>query len=70
MAELTVGAGLPRGLVKLAVAKGAHADELARPSGIALASLEDQDNRIAMSHYIALMRAAKELTGDPGLALH
>jgi AraC-like DNA-binding protein len=70
MAELTVGAGLPRGLVKLAVAKGASADELARRSGIALSSLDDQDNRIAMSTYIALMRAAKELTGDPALALH
>ena len=59
MAELTVGAGLPRGLVKLAVAKGASADELSRRSGIALASLDDQDNRITMSSYIALMRAAK-----------
>jgi AraC-like DNA-binding protein len=70
MAELTVGAGLPRGLVRLAVVKGASADELARRSGIALSSLEDQDNRIAMPNYIALMRAAKELTGDPALALH
>ena len=70
MAELTVGAGLPRGLVKLAVAKGASADELARRSGITLSSLDDQDNRIAMSNYIALMRAAKELTGDPAIALH
>lgn len=67
---LTVGAGLPRGLVRLAVQKGADADELARRAGIALADLEDQDNRIAMDRYIALMRAAKELTGDPALALH
>lgn len=67
---LTVGAGLPRGLVKLAVAKGASADELARCAGIALGDLDDQDNRIPMSNYIALMRAAKDLTGDPALALH
>lgn len=67
---LTVGAGLPRGLVRLAVLKGANADELARRAGIALADLEDQDNRIAMDRYIVLMRAAKELTGDPALALH
>lgn len=67
---LTVGAGLPRGLVKLAVAKGADADELARRAGLALVDLEDQDNRIPMPNYIALMRAAKELTGDPALALH
>lgn len=67
---LTVGAGLARGLVRLAVAKGADASELARRSGIALADLEDQDNRVHMPCYIALMRAAKELTGDPALALH
>lgn len=70
MVELTVGAGLPRGLVKLAVARGADAKELASRSGIDLLSLEDQDNRIAMPNYIALMRAAKELTNDPALALH
>lgn len=70
MAELTVGAGLPRGLVKIAVTKGASADELARRSGIALADLDDQDNRIPIQSYITLMRAAKELTGDPALALH
>lgn len=67
---LTVGAGLPRGLVKLAVEKGVDAAELARRAGVALADLDDQDNRIAMDRYIALMRAAKELTGDPALALH
>jgi len=70
MAELTVGAGLPRGLVKIAVAKGASAAELAQRAGIALADLEDQDNRIPIQNYIALVRAAKELTGDPALALH
>lgn len=67
---LTVGAGLPRGLVRLAVAKGADAGELVRRAGISLAELEDQDNRIAMPNYVALMRAAKEMTGDPALALH
>ena len=70
MAELTVGAGLPSGLVKIAIAKGASADELARRSGIALVDLDDQDNRIPIASYVALMRAAKELTGDPALALH
>lgn len=70
MTVLTVGAGLPRGLVELAVSKGAGAEELCRRSGIALADLEDQDNRVPMPNYIALIRAAKELTGDPALALH
>ena len=70
MTELTVGAGLPRGLVRLAVSKGARAEELWARSGIDPSDLDDQDNRVPMSRYIALMRAAKELTGDPALALH
>jgi len=67
---LTVGAGLPRGLMNLAVATGADAAKLARRAGIALTDLDDQDNRIPMPNYIALMRAAKEMTNDPALALH
>jgi AraC-like DNA-binding protein len=70
MSELTVGAGLPRGLVRLAVAKGARADELWARSGIGPAELDDQDNRVPMPKYVALMRAAKELTNDPALGLH
>ena len=70
MSELTVGAGLPRGLVRLAIAKGASADALWARSGIAPVELDDQDNRVPMPKYIALMRAAKELTGDPAIALH
>jgi AraC-like DNA-binding protein len=67
---LTVGAGLPRGLIKLAAEKGADPAELARRAGLVLADLEDQDNRVAMPNYIALMRAAKEMTSDPAIALH
>lgn len=70
MQTLTVGAGLARGLVALAVKKGACADELARRADISLADLQDQENRVAMPNYIALMRAAKELTGDSAIALH
>ncbi|MEQ1782586.1 MAG: AraC family transcriptional regulator ligand-binding domain-containing protein, partial [Hyphomonadaceae bacterium] len=70
MTELTVGAGLPRGLVRLAVLRGAPAEELWARSGIAPSDLDDQDNRIPMDRYIALMRGAKELTNDPALALH
>jgi AraC-like DNA-binding protein len=70
METLTVGAGLARGLVAIAARKGANADELAAKAGISLTFIEDQDNRVAMPNYIALMRAAKELTGDPAIALH
>ena len=70
MAELTVGAGLARGLMKFAIAKGADAAELSARSGITAADVADQDHRVPMKNYIALMRAAKELSGDAAIALH
>lgn len=70
METLTVGAGLARGLVALAVKKGADASELARRAGVSLAFIADQDNRVPMANYIALMRIAKEMTGDEAIALH
>ena len=70
MAELTVAAGLARGLIDVAVARGANAQELARRAGIDLAYLEDQDNRIAFKTYVALMRTAEEMCNDPALGLH
>lgn len=70
MPELTVAAGLARGLMDLAVSKGADRDELAARAGIALSDLDDLDNRLPLANYIALMRAGKVLTGDPALALH
>jgi AraC-like DNA-binding protein len=69
MAELTVGAGLARGLMKFAIAKGADADALSARSGITAADVADQDHRVPMTNYIALVRAAKELSGDPAIAL-
>jgi AraC-like DNA-binding protein len=70
MPELTVAAGLARGLIELAVSKGARAEALAERSGIDPADLADQDNRIPLEKYVALMRAAKVLCNDPALALH
>jgi AraC-like DNA-binding protein len=70
MAELTVAAGLARGLMELAVSKGANVEQLAGRAGIDPANLEDQDNRIPFANYVALMRAGKELCNDPALALH
>ena len=69
MAELTVAAGLARGLFELAVAKGADRAELALRAGFEAAELEDQDRRVPMDRYVALMRAGKELTGDGALAI-
>jgi AraC-like DNA-binding protein len=70
MPELTVAAGLARGLMELAVSKGACQDALTARCGIDPADLEDQDNRIPFAKYVALMRAGKVLCNDPALALH
>lgn len=69
MADLTVAAGFARGLMELAVAKGADRAALAERSGIDPATLEDQDNRIPLSNYRALMKAGQVLADDPALAL-
>ena len=70
MAELTVAAGVARGLLDLAVAKGASRQVLAQRAALDLNLLEDQDERVPFASYVALMRAGKELCGDPALALH
>jgi AraC-like DNA-binding protein len=70
MAEPTVGAGYARGLLELAVSKGAGRAALLEQSGLAEADLQDQDGRVAFARYVALMRAGKALSGDPALGLH
>jgi AraC-like DNA-binding protein len=70
MSEPTVAAGFARGLMELAVSKGASRRELAERSGIDPAELQDRDNRIPFTKYVALMSAGKELCKDPALALH
>jgi len=56
--------------MELAVSKGASRKVLAERSRIDPEELQDQDNRIPLAKYIALMRAGKELCNDPALALH
>jgi AraC-like DNA-binding protein len=68
--ELTVSAGLARGLLQLAVSKGADHDALLAHAGIDVAALEDVDNRVPFPKYVALMRAGQALADDPALALH
>lgn len=70
MAELTIAAGIARGLMRLAVSKGADATELAARSGVYLDNLEDPDARVPFPDYVTLMRAGQAMTGDPALALH
>jgi AraC-like DNA-binding protein len=70
VAEPTVGAGFARGLYELALAKGAPRGLLLEQSGLAAGDLADQDARVPFARYVALMRAAKALTGDEALGLH
>lgn len=66
----TVAAGYARGLLELAVAKGADPAVLLDASGVSAFDLADQDRRLPFSSYVALMREAKRLTNEPALALH
>jgi AraC-like DNA-binding protein len=70
MAEPTIGAGFARGLLEVAVARGAPRAALLAACGIAAQDLADQDARLQFSKYVALMRTGKSLSGDPALALH
>jgi AraC-like DNA-binding protein len=65
----TVSAGFARALFDFAVTRGADPAVLARAAGLEPAVLEDADRRLPFARYSALMAAAKELTGDPALAL-
>lgn len=66
----TVAAGVARGLFDFAVVKGAPREMLARQAGIDPDRLADPDARVSFATYVALMRSAQALTGDPALALH
>ena len=70
MTNLTIAAGNVRALMDLAVAKGASRKALAERAGIDPAELQEQDNRIPFTSYVALMRAGQELCQDSALALH
>lgn len=69
MTEATVSAGYAKSLLDFAVSRGADARRLLMRAGIAAEALADQDDRIALTSYVTLMRAAKDDVGDPALAL-
>src|SRR5262249_11449065 len=70
MRDLTVSAGAFRTLLEFAISRGASRDVLLRRSGVDPSELEDRDRRVPFAAYVALMRAGRELCGDPALALH
>lgn len=70
MADRTVSTGLARELTAFAVTMGADRDALLAEAEIGAQVLEAQDDRLDFARYIALMRAAKRLTGEPAFPLH
>ena len=69
MAE-SVSAPYARGVVQLAVSKGADRQALLEAAGIGAATLDDPDARVPLPCYARLMRAAIASSGDPALSLH
>ncbi len=65
----TVSAGYARNLMNHALSRGVDSVVLAELSGVSPGDLEDPDARVPLARYMALMRAAKTLCGDPALAL-
>lgn len=65
----SISAGYPRGLLDFAVAKGADRGELLARAGLSEGDLRQQDNHVALDRYLALFKAAADLTGEPAIAL-
>jgi AraC-like DNA-binding protein len=70
MPKLTVAASVVRALMEFAASRGANRTALSERSLIDPADLQNDDDRIALARYVALMRAGIELCNDPALALH
>lgn len=70
MVQPTISAGIVSGLVDFASGRGADRAILIESAGMDPGTLADPDNRVALPHYVQLLRTAQSLTGDPALALH
>lgn len=69
MPNPTVAAGYPKALLDFAVSKGADREALIQRSHICPDDLNDQDNRIPLANYLALLKAGIELCNEPALSL-
>lgn len=69
MAEPTVAAGYPRAFLDFVVDRGAERRTLLKRSRIRADDLAEQDSRVPLSSYVALMEAGVELCNEPALAL-
>ena len=70
MAEPTIAAGYPKAFLEFAVSRGADRRALLGRSRLRPDDLRDQDGRVPLSSYVALMGAGAELCNEPALALH
>lgn len=66
----TVSAAYARAFLDFAVASGADRARLQAETGLGPDELSDPDRRIAFDRFKTLARAAKQLSGEPALALH
>ncbi len=65
----TIAAGYPRGLLDFAASKGADRTALLARAGLSAEELAHQDNRVSVAKYVAMFKAAAELTGIPAISL-
>ncbi len=69
MPNPTVAAGYPKALLDFAVSRGADRQMLIERSQIRLDDLKDQDDRVPLANYMALLKAGIELCDEPALSL-
>lgn len=67
---VSVPATLVRTLIDFAASRGADRNELAACAGIDPAAADGSDARLPFGAYVAVMKKAQHLCGDPALALH
>jgi len=64
-----IAAGYPKAFLDFAALRGADRQALIERSHLCLDDLKEQDNRIPLAHYLALIKAGVELCEEPALAL-
>ena len=69
MRNPTIAAGYPKAFLDFAVSKGADRQVLLDRSQIRPDDLKDQDNRVPLANYLALLKAGIELCNEPALSL-
>jgi AraC-like DNA-binding protein len=69
MGNPTLSAGYPKALLDFAVSRGADRQTLLARSGIRPDELRNQDNRIPLASYLALLEAGIESCREPALSL-